>query len=168
MGEVLRGEHFDGAFCSPLERAVLTLSRILPVGPDPMPLVFAPALREIDLGVLHGEHRSAWLNARGDTPPLVYRPEGGESWMDLQARVVDWYAATLLGRSGRYLIVAHGGVNRALITHLRGEVMQMPWAGAGDLPQGNGCINRLRLEGPELIDAQLDLRGHLAGLAELD
>jgi glucosyl-3-phosphoglycerate phosphatase len=76
--------------------------------------------REIDVGAWAGrplsefgpEGRTAWRGGEL-TPP------GGESWDDLRARVggaVD----ELISAGGSWLVVCHGGVVRAALTHVTG------------------------------------------------
>ena len=51
------------------------------------------------------------------------RPEGGESFADVQARVwpaFEGIAAQAQGKAGATLVVAHAGVNRVLLCRLLG------------------------------------------------
>ena len=88
LGMALAGWHFDLVYCSPLERAVLTMSQLLVPrkGERTLPILFPGELMEVNLGVLHGCPHAEWKAAiNGD--PMAFRPEGGESWLDVQARV---------------------------------------------------------------------------------
>src|SRR3989338_3095044 len=62
LGQALAQRPFDVAYCSTLERAVLTMAVILLQRPGErtLPLVFADELREINLGVLHGRSHNEW------------------------------------------------------------------------------------------------------------
>lgn len=149
-GRALAGEHFDRAYCSPLERAVLTLARLLEARPSEgtVPLAFPEALREVHMGALHGRTRDDWVAAAeafGDR--LRYAPEGGESWADVQARAGAWFDEAVRPIEGeRVLIVAHGGTIRAILTHLAGQGMAIEWAGLGAGPAVRNCsISRVRL-----------------------
>lgn len=170
VGRALVGERFDRVYCSPLERAVLTLGRILEArvaaGVRPMPLRFVDALREMDVGDLHGRSRADWLaaaDAHGNR--LRFRPPGGESLHDLQVRVGAWYEHVVRRRGGRVLVVAHGGVVRAMLTHALGQPMSMAWAGVGEpFETRNASIARLGLVGGTVVAATVDDTRHLAGL----
>lgn len=165
-GRALAGQRIDRAFCSPLERAVLTLARVLEARPsdDCVPLFFPPALREIDMGALHGKSRDDWLaaaDAFGDR--LHFTVEGGESWHAVQARVGCWFDEAVRPLvDERVLIVAHGGVIRGVLTHLTGQPMAIEWAGlAGGPPVGNGSICRIRLVDGAPVELTADDRRHL-------
>jgi broad specificity phosphatase PhoE len=69
---------------------------------------------------------------------VSYRPEGGESFFDLSARVLP--AFELITRdveSDRVLFVGHAGVNRIILCHLLG----MPPAFLFRLCQDYCCLN---------------------------
>lgn len=76
-------------------------------------------LREIDVGVwqgrqieeLRGEDPDAYLGWRAGT----YAPENGEMWNVFQARVMAAVGALLDAGNTRPLVVAHGGVIRAIL-----------------------------------------------------
>jgi broad specificity phosphatase PhoE len=149
VGERLAAVPFQIAYCSPLERAVLTLAQILAARPGErtLPLVFPLELREVNLGVLHGRPHLEWKSAiSGD--PMAWRPAQGESWLDVQARVTGYLRNTILPAGHTdILIVAHGGVNRGLIASLTGISMAQAWEDEGiGAPQENSCVNRLELD----------------------
>ncbi|HEX7927178.1 MAG TPA: histidine phosphatase family protein [bacterium] len=149
LGERLAKVPFEVAYCSPLERAVLTMAQVLAARPGErtVPLHFPPELREVNLGVLHGRPHTEWKAAiHGD--PMTWRPERGESWIDVQDRVTDYLRRTILrGGQRTILIVAHGGVNRGLIASLTGITMGQAWEPEGiGTPQENTCINQLDLD----------------------
>ena len=152
VGRRLRRLDFDRVAVSPLERAVLTLGLVLEAreGDGTWPLDFCDDLREIDLGGLHGAPRAAWLAGAAAAGSVAdYRPPGGESWNDLQRRVGGWFDRELrVADARRVLIVAHGGVIRALLTWVLRLPMAMPWAGLGRTPGlRNGAICRVVLDG---------------------
>ncbi len=175
VGRALAGESFDRAYCSPLERAVVTLARILEArrAADPaietLPLRFVDGLRELDMGRFAGGLRGDWGRAaakHGD--PLHFRAPGGESPRDLQHRVGRWFDNVLRhGPGGRVLVVAHGGVVRSLLTHALDQPMNMDWAGVGiDLPSRNASIARLGLVAGRVVAATADDARHLGGLVD--
>jgi broad specificity phosphatase PhoE len=149
LGRALRRLHFEVVYCSPLERCAMTLGKILEhrEGTRTLPLVFADALKEVHLGVLQGRPHTEWKAAiTGD--PMTYRPQGGESWLDLQARVMAYVRATVLPAGQRdILIVAHGGVNRGILADVTGIGMGTAWKEAGvGTPQANTCVNTVELD----------------------
>ncbi len=149
LGAALKDTHFDITYCSTLERCAMTLGRILEPRPGTrtMPLVFANELKEVHLGVLEGHPHSEWKAAiTGD--PMQYRPLGGESWLDLQARVMDYVRRAILpGGHQEILIVAHGGVNRSMLSGFTGITMGDTWREAGvGTPQENTCVNTVELD----------------------
>ncbi|MGD9608305.1 MAG: histidine phosphatase family protein [Desulfovibrionaceae bacterium] len=105
--------------CRCLETAAIVLDgRDLAVRPE-------PRLREIHLGVWEGltveevQERFPGAYERRGCDLATCRPEGGESFADVQARAVPVIAA-LAGIGGNVLVVAHGGVNRTILCHALG------------------------------------------------
>jgi probable phosphoglycerate mutase len=170
LGERLAHVPFEIAYCSPLERAVVTLAQVLAARPETrtLPLVFPPELREVNLGVLHGRPHTEWRSAiSGD--PMAWRPQRGESWLDVQQRVTAYLRGTILPAGHKHiLIVAHGGVNRGLIASLTGLTMGQTWEEEGiGTPQENCCINQLDLDGSgTLVGATVNDTLHLEGEPE--
>ncbi len=149
LGRRLAERRFEVVYCSPLERAVLTMSKILMArnGERTLPIVFHDALKEANLGVLHGRPHAEWRAAiTGD--PMAYAPQGGESWLDVQRRATACLREVILpDPHSEILIVAHGGVNRGIIASLTGMSMGESWQGAGvGAPQDNTCMNTLEVE----------------------
>ncbi len=149
LGRALRDLPFEIVYSSTLERCAMTLGKILEhrAGTRTLPLVFANELKEVNLGVLQGRPHSEWKRSiTGD--PMAWRPQGGESWLDLQARVMDYVGRTILpGGHKDILIVAHGGVNRSLLAAVTGISMGQTWQGAGvGTPQENTCVNTIELD----------------------
>jgi broad specificity phosphatase PhoE len=147
LGEALAPRPFDIVYCSPLERAVLTMACLLMPRPGDrtLPLHFPPELQEIHQGLLHGRPHSEWKAAMDGQDPMTFRSPGGESWIDVQNRATHWFQEVILGAGHRnVLMVAHGGVNRGLIASLTGLSMGETWHGPGQgTPQDNTCLNDL-------------------------
>ena len=105
---------------SPLVRAVET-ARLLG-GRDP---VLVPELVEMDWGAWEGktfdalrtEHAAAFAEA--EAAGLDFRPPGGESYRDVQQRLLGWLAASAAS-PGPVLAVTHKGVLNALVAHVTG------------------------------------------------
>jgi alpha-ribazole phosphatase len=103
-------------------------------------------LREINLGVWDGLAmdyvRQVFPDefARRGVDCVAYRPEGGESFADLQQRVVKAFNGIVESEpNGTLLIVAHAGVNRALLCHLLG----VPLENLFRIGQEYACLNRI-------------------------
>ena len=150
LGEALAETPFEIVYCSPLERAVLTMSLVLVPRPGDrtLPLVFARELQEIHQGILHGRPHAEWTAAMDGQDPMQYRAPGGENWLDVQNRVTRYFQEAILPAVHRnVLIVAHGGVNRGLIASLTGMTMGDTWRGRGvGAPQDNTCVNELLVD----------------------
>ena len=133
---------FNRIYCSDLSRSVETAEII--AGNRQESVRPLPELREINLGHWDGlpmeEVRCRYpeeFEKRG-ADLVLYRPEGGESFLDLSARVLT--AFELITRdveSERVLIVGHAGVNRIILCHLLG----MPLACLFRLCQDYCCLN---------------------------
>jgi len=102
---------------SPLGRTRETMQRIRAAFDGPLPEVeIDPRLMEISFGALEGLLHSE-LPAHVATAPgyrgadyWEFRPEGGENYLDVEARLSDF--AMKLG--GPSVVVAHGGIARVL------------------------------------------------------
>jgi probable phosphoglycerate mutase len=138
----------DLALTSGLRRTVETAE--LALAGRAVPVQVEPRMREIETGRL-----SEWAAA---TPEQIERvvlgalasdltPEStflaGESFGSLQARLTACWAEILARRDWRHLlIVAHGVVNRMLLTRLVGSGL----GGIGALEQDAGCINLVEVD----------------------
>lgn len=172
LGEALVDHPIDIVFCSPLERAVLTMAKILNPrkGELTLPIVFSDDLKEINLGVLQGKPHTVW-HAQNPDRAVDFIPEGGESWLDVQRRSSAYYQKQILTREHKnILIVAHGGVNRGILSDVLGLSMAQCWEGRGvGTPQDNTCINVLEYGTPEtngdgaLTRAHINDTSHLMG-----
>jgi probable phosphoglycerate mutase len=142
--EALADVPLDAAVTSDLTRcretaAIVLDSRGLVARPE-------PRLREIDLGAWEG----LTVKEVGDRFPGAYqrrgcdladcRPDGGESFADVQARAVA-VLCELAECDGNILVVAHGGVNRTILCHALG----MPLAHLFRLAQDYCRLNILCL-----------------------
>ncbi len=116
---VLAGLPLAGAWCSDLARCRETAALALTgAGLAATPL---PDLREVSMGVWEGltteEVRARFPDeyARRGADIADIAPTGGESFRQCQDRVWNALSKILAVHSGVLLIVAHAGVNRALI-----------------------------------------------------
>ena len=109
------------------------------------PIIVEPlaGLREINLGGWEGltfrRVKERWPEAfrqRG-TEMARFRPPGGESFLDLQQRVVPVFEQAVDQAGGSLLMVAHAGVNRMILCHLLG----MPPENLFRIAQDDGAMN---------------------------
>jgi probable phosphoglycerate mutase len=118
---------------SPLGRARETMERVRAAFAGPLPAVeIDPRLIEISFGqlegLLHSELAEHMATAPGerDAQYWHFRPEGGENYPDVEARLTE-FSAALRGPS---VVVAHGGIARVLrvlVEHAPvGEVINWP------------------------------------------
>lgn len=122
-----------------------------------LPVEIVHRLHERDLGVLRGHSYDKLREAVSNDPSYdpangwAWKPEGGESYHDVQRRVV----AAIEDLRARYrdsevVIVSHGGVMLAVWAHIVGQ-----WHGA-HLPPNCGIVlvehDHERLYPPRIVD----------------
>jgi probable phosphoglycerate mutase len=138
---------------SPLQRAVETMEAVCAAcGVSAGAIVREERLTELNFGVWEG---FTWpeLNAAGIDPeaePRAYhdwRPEGGESYADAQARVASWLDE--LDRPA--VVVAHGALSRVL----RGVALNLGKAEIVLAPVPQDRFFRLNGSGIEWFDARV-------------
>ncbi len=172
LAAALAGVPFESAVSSDLARCQET-ARIILAGRD-VPLRTEAGLREICLGQWEGltvaEVRKRFpgqYEARGEDI-AGFRPSGGESFHDVQARAVAALAAIVRQAPGaapgdpgawtEVLVVAHGGVNRCLLCHFLG----MPLGHLFRLGQEYAGLNLLDFSGDIPTVAGMNIPpGHL-------
>ncbi len=145
VAEYLAGRGVTRLVCSPLSRCVESAGIVgaaLGLRPETV-----PDLREISLGEWEGltvaEVRERFPGEYEDRGRDLagFRPLGGESFADVQRRT--WAAfETAAGGDCPLAIIAHGGVNRALLC----RVLGMPLDNLFRLEQDYACVNTLRVE----------------------
>ena len=113
---------FSRIYCSDLVRSQQTAQIIAGKGD----YLAIPSLKEISLGEWDGveveEIRRSFpeeFSKRGEQI-ATYRPPCGESFADLQKRVVPVWERLVQSMEGNILIVAHAGVNRVILCHILG------------------------------------------------
>ena len=104
-----------------------------------------PDLREIALGAWEGLtvdevrnrfpgcHEARGMNLAG------FRPQAGESFVDLLSRAWPAFEAVVHGPNERVAIVAHSGVNRVLLC----RILDIPLGNLFRLEQNYGCFNAI-------------------------
>jgi len=153
LAELFAGLELDAVYSSPLGRALATARTIArPSGLEVRPV---DDLREIRTGDLSGWQRpDVWSAVR----EFFFRPDvtwdvpyvgGGETFRQLSNRVLPFFESLVRRRDWRRVaVVAHGGVNLAIIGHLIGaNGPRLP-----NLEQDFGCVNviDLRADSPTL------------------
>lgn len=147
LGRQLRHLSFRHIFSSPLGRAMQTAAL---VSAAPMAAISpVAALREIDLGAWEGlsvaevQQRFPGAYEERGQDLAHFRPPGGESFADVAARALPALLKIARSTSEPVLLVAHAGVNRALLCHL----LHRPLAEVLHIPQDYGAINLLEQAG---------------------
>lgn len=156
---------FDVVWCSDLDRArrtaeILAAARGIPIRVD-------ARLREIDMGDWEGLDRAALRRADPEAHAargrdlFGFRPPGGESFADVQARLLPvWAEIADEAGDARIAVAGHAGVHRLLLCHILG----MPPANLFRLPKtyghvdvlertGDGWVARLVDAGPAAVEA---------------
>ncbi len=123
-GQRLKDVRFDGIYASYLARS-WDMAAIITQGHGAM-LTVLPELREIHLGQWEGltvpevQNRYPQEYRERGRDMVFYRIREGESFSDLQARVIPVFQDIVEGADGDILIVGHAGVNRVILCHLLG------------------------------------------------
>jgi len=135
------GRDITGVYCSGLHRSEQTAAPIAAVlGVTP---VVVPALHEIRMGEWEDrtfdEIRARYPEAyaRRSAGIAEFRPPGGESFIECEARAWEAFSGVLADSKGDVAIVAHAGVNRALLRRMLG----MDYQNLFSLRQDYGCLN---------------------------
>ena len=130
---------FDHVYSSDLPRALQTASLALP-GTDP---VQDARLREISRGVLEGKIDADLTPEEVKIREVMrrdrhgYRPEGGENFADVSARVKAWLAD--LPPEGRVIAFTHGGVVHTVLRLVLDAPGPTPW----DFAVNNASLTRV-------------------------
>ncbi|MEZ4600859.1 MAG: alpha-ribazole phosphatase [Syntrophotaleaceae bacterium] len=141
---------FDRIYSSDLRRCLET-ARII-AGPQGKGIRKLPSLREINLGEWEGQPMASIRRRFPDQfenrgrDLARFRTPGGESFHELQARVVPAFLELINNTEGNLLVIAHAGVNRAILCHL----LDRPLDELLELPQSYGCLNIIERQGDRL------------------
>ena len=144
----------SAVFTSPLLRCQQTAARIAAYL---NPFVTLDELIEIDLGDWEGcsfeqikQDQPQLYEQRGRSPFEV-APPNGENFFECFVRGERALRRAAASSYGDIAVVAHAGVNRALVCHLTG----MPQSELFSIPQPFGCINTFLLDGGVLQVEQI-------------
>jgi phosphoserine phosphatase len=133
LGAAMADISFDAIYSSPSGRALQTANHIL--HDRPLQIQMHDALREICQGIWQGK-QMAELEATDSermrtywNDPVHYEPvEGGESFTEVQARIVPFIEDLLHTHAGRtILVVTHGVTLKVLMAHFEGRPMERLW-----------------------------------------
>ena len=131
---------FDRAVSSTLLRSTETAKLV--IGSRALPLETRAEICEIQPGRLadipSDSVEQVFVGAFGRTISRETRFLGGETFGSLEDRVIGSFRELIAERQWRnLLVVAHGGVNRAILAHALGVNL----SAAGSIEQDAGCIN---------------------------
>jgi alpha-ribazole phosphatase len=142
LAEILSTAQLSAVYCSDLQRARVTAEVI--AKSNNVKAQESPAWREIDMGEWDGRTIAALhddapeLLARLFEDPASFEYPGGESFACFTARVLKAVDQLLIThKSGEVVLVAHGGVCRAII----GNALGIPGKNWLRLAQDYGCLN---------------------------
>jgi alpha-ribazole phosphatase len=150
---------FKRIYSSDLRRCMET-ARII-AAPQGKSIRSLPAMREIDLGEWDGKSMASIRRRfpeefqRRGLDLTGFQPPGGESFRDLQNRVVPAFQEIIGQSEGTLLLVAHAGVNRAILCHVLGQ----PLEDLFKIPQAFGCLNIIERRGGQLAVKALNQTG---------
>lgn len=156
----LKSIEFERICCSDLERTRHT-AKVVAQGRN-QAVEALGKLREINLGDWDGisvrdlEARFPGEWAKRGANLSGYRPPNGESFADMEARVVPVFQEIEQSARSDVLIVAHAGVNRVILCHVLG----MPLANLFRLGQNFACLNIIGRAGgaPQVIAMNVSSR----------
>ncbi len=164
LAQALAGIPLCAVYSSPLVRALDTASVV--AARHRLPVVTVDALMEIALGnwegMTIGEVAARYperLAARRQDP-LHVAPEGGETILDVHARVLPVVREIVAAHPEETVaVVAHGAVNKAILLSVLGS----PLASYARMRQDNAAINVLEWNSvPRVVT--VNETGHLDGL----
>lgn len=143
LKEYFSGIKIDRAFTSPLKRCMQT-AQILLDGSNKDILVI-DGLKEIDMGewenqtmdYIKGNFYGMYEKRGANIDTFI--PPGGESFEQLQKRVMPAFEYITGNTEGNILIISHAGVNRVILSKL----LDFPLKDIFKISQPYGCINQL-------------------------
>ncbi len=142
LGVRLRSREVDAVYSSDLLRARQTAEEV--VRGRSLPITYTAELRERCYGVFQGKpvahYEAALLQSK--LPRDEFRPEGGESYLEVRERVKVFLAQMLLKHPReRVLFVSHSGTNRVLL-HLLAKNAEVELI---TIEQDNACLNEIEI-----------------------
>ncbi|MEW6323769.1 MAG: alpha-ribazole phosphatase [Nitrospirota bacterium] len=144
LAEWAAAVEWAAVYASDLQRAAQA-ARLIAVARG-VPLTLTPALREKHFGRWEGltyeeaeaQFPDQWREWLADPPDS--RPPGGETYREVEARVMGLVERLLREHAGQsVLLVAHGGVNRVILCHAMGLSLQHVFR----IEQDHAALNRI-------------------------
>ena len=136
-GKNLADTHIDIIFSSPLKRAHET-AKLIKNNRD-IEIIVDDRLRELNFGSMEGESYEKLYEEKTHgfkyfftEPHLYYPPEDGETLEHLVERASEFMKDViepLAQKYNRVMIVAHGAMNKALMTHVKKHSLEHFWSG---------------------------------------
>lgn len=147
LQQALKEIHLTQIYCSSLRRTQQTAG-ILAMDRGLKPFVL-PELCEINMGQWEGEtfmaiqekYPQEFLRRGEDV--ANFRPPEGESFADLQRRVVPVFQQIADRSKDNILMIGHAGVNRVILAHVLG----LPLAQIFRFKQDYACLNVISYDG---------------------
>jgi alpha-ribazole phosphatase len=120
-GKQLAGEKFDAIYVSDLRRCIETIEIMLPNAP----YVRTAQLRERSNGIYDGRSWDDLPTFIFEGSDIVTRVEGGESWLDIEARIAEFINELYAQYpDGHVLLITHGGPIKVLRSLIEGLTLQ--------------------------------------------
>ncbi len=120
LAERLKDEYFDYGYTSDLKRATETASEILKFHPESQ-IITTPKLRERNLGIYEGQPNDKWkeIMKKSETSFRSFKPEGGESYEEVQARIRKFFHQLVKKhKTDTLLLVSHTATLTTLFLYL--------------------------------------------------
>lgn len=158
LAKRLSNVNIDHIYSSDLRRADKTAKEITRY--HSISIESRKELRERDLGEMEGELWETFDQDREKKggSKLKYRPQGGESYMDMFERVKPFFNELLEKHQAETVVaVAHGILNSVLI----GTILEMKPKIAREIKQKNTCLNIFEIDGEKVKTINLNDIRHL-------
>ncbi|MCE5348327.1 MAG: histidine phosphatase family protein [Bacteroidales bacterium] len=143
LKDYFSGIEIEKAYTSPLKRCLQTAKILLEGSSISREVV--NELKEIDMGDWENQtidyikdHFHEMYEIRGANID-TFIPSGGESFEQLQKRVMPAFEYIAGNTAGNILVISHAGVNRVILSKL----LNFPLQDVFKISQPYGCVNRL-------------------------
>lgn len=138
----LKDKKIDVVFSSDLKRAKDAAKEIIRL--HNVPVHYIPELRERNFGIFEGRLIEKYKKSQKESglSRAEFRPEGGESSIDIKKRVQEFLSKVFKEYKGKdVLIVSHAAVIRMLL----GILLKKPIEEASYIKQANACVNIIEI-----------------------
>lgn len=159
LGKSLTRWNVDIVYSSPLGRAKET-SKIINahLGKE---VIVAQELIEQSLGELEGSEREKFFGIRrklDEKSRASYKPKGGESWLEFQARIHKFVKTLIKKHNGQTVLVSsHGAVVRAAIIALK----KIPYEHSFEFLVNNSSLTVFKIEKGKIVEELINDVEHL-------